>query len=79
METSICFRPLTGIVPDIQLKKYMERRYRPLMGMVHRKDGTYDGNVSYRPLAGIVPSGLTMAFCVVCFRPLTGIVLLPRM
>lgn len=45
------------------------------MGMVHRKDGTYDGNVGFRPLAGIVQSGIACGRFRSCYRPLTGIVL----
>ena len=41
--------------------------------MVHRKDGTYDGNVSFRPLAGIVQKGgVTDGAYQYVFAPLRG-------
>ena len=47
--------------------------FRPLTGMVHRKDGTYDGNVSFRPLAGIVQKGgVTDGAYQYVFAPLRG-------
>ena len=41
--------------------------------MVHRKDGTYDGNVSFRPLVGIVQKGgVTDGAYQYVFAPLRG-------